>query len=585
METIKTGVLVIGGGGAAARAAFEARKSGAEVMLVTKGSFGAIGTRGAGATSSGFSPTGVFATPGWSGSLTQIETRAANMIVAPLERSYENILQAGLGMADPRLVRIIVEEAVANRNALLEIGAVFGEYGMRSHGVPIMAALVSQLRKTGVAIRERTMIFSLLIENGECLGAAGIEENSGDTVLIQAGATVLGTGGDSNLFMLNLNPSCNTGDGYVLGYEAGAELINLEFKQIFLGSIFPTRNMLTQALPPYVKLTNSRHEEFLQDYLPQGVSAQECLAQRQMHNPFSTRDKLSRYLDFAIIGEVKAGRGTEHSGIYLDRSDTRNPPLAKPISEYWQYRGIDFSRPVEVGICHHCSLGGFRINENAETTVPRLFAAGETAAGPHGADRMGGHMLLASQVFGARAGKKGATYARDRKVASIDKKTLAAAEERIAALRQREGNQTALEAKKFLQESAYFNLLTIRSKESLERFLDDVRKIKEGALPHRPSWIPNQVRNGDVSTKSAQALVEALELQNLLLLAEIEAKVCLARTESRGPHYREDFPFEDDNQWLKSITVKKANGSPRLDTIALDPAWRSKGDEKMGYWG
>jgi len=356
MQTTKTGVAVIGGGGAAARAAFEARKTGAEVTLITKGSFGAIGTRGAGATSSGFSASGVFATPGWSGRLSQIETKVAHMVAAPLEQSYSNIVQAGLGMTDPKLARIMVEDAVDTRKTLIELGATFGEYGLRSHGVPIMAALVSQVKKNGINILERTMVAGLLVEEGECLGAVGIDENSGETILIQAGAVIMATGGDSNLFMLNLNPNCNTGDGYALGYESGAELMNLEFKQIFLGTVYPTRNMLTQTLPPKVKLTNAKHEEFLQNYLPQGASQEDCLAQRNSHNPFSSRDRLSRYVDFAIIGELKAGRGTRHQGLYLDRSDQQNAPLARPAAEFWAYKGIDFSQPVEASICHHCSL-------------------------------------------------------------------------------------------------------------------------------------------------------------------------------------------------------------------------------------
>jgi succinate dehydrogenase/fumarate reductase flavoprotein subunit len=296
------------------------------------------------------------------------------------------------------------------------------------------------------------------------------------------------------------------------------------------------------------------------------------LAQRNSHNPFSSRDKLSRYVDFAIIGELKAGRGTHHQGIYLDRSDPQNPPLAKPAAEFWAYRGIDFGRPVEASICHHCSLGGFRIDENAETTVAGLFAAGEVAAGPHGADRMGGHMLLASQVFGARAGKNAAARASRMKPLDLDTKVSRPAEERIESLRQRRGKQSPAELKNILQRAAYFDLLTIRSQESLTRFLSEVKRIKEDLCP-------------DMAVNTAQSLIEGLELQNLLTLAELEAGVCLARTESRGPHFRTDFPQQDDQRWLKSITAAKVNDKLQIKTISLDPTWKSEGDEKMGYWG
>jgi succinate dehydrogenase/fumarate reductase flavoprotein subunit len=348
--------------------------------------------------------------------------------------------------------------------------------------------------------------------------------------------------------------------------------MNLEFKQIFLGTVYPTKNMLIMPLPPYTKLTNASGEEFLNSYLPEGVSLEDCLAQRHSHNPFSTRDTLSKYVDIAIIGEVKAGRATSYNGIYLDRSDPRVPPLQTERREFWDYRGIDWGKPVEVGVCHHCSLGGFRIDENAQTTMLRLYAAGETAAGPHGADRMGGHMLLATQVFGARAGKHGATYARNQGTPDIDNKVLRAAEERINALRNKKGKRKPAEVKRVLQQSAYYDLLVVKSKESLTKFLNEVKGIQEDLVPH-------------LSAANPQELVEALELQNLLLLAEVEANVCLERTESRGPHYREDFPRQNDKDWLKSITVKNVNGKPQVGTIALDPNWKSRGDEKVKGWG
>jgi fumarate reductase (CoM/CoB) subunit A len=564
---------VVGGGGAAARAALEARLAGAEVVLATKGSLGAIGTRGAGATSSAMSEISVFATPGWTGPLLGSERLYAAKFYLPKEQAFASVIQIGLGMADPRLASILVEDAGETRQSLIEWGTSFGEAGIRSHGVPIIEALVRRIRKTGVRTLERMMIESLVVQDGECLGAIGIDEISGDSVMIRAGATVIGTGGDANLFMLNLNPPCNTGDGYAIGYEAGAELMNMEFKQVFLGTLYPTKNMLLQAVSPHVKLTNGKGEGFLQDYLPPGVSAEECLAQRQMHNPFSTRDALSRYVDIAIMAEVRGGRGTTHYGVYADRRDPRIPPISTERKEFWLYRGIDFSTDViELGVCHHCSLGGFRIDENGETTLPHLYAAGEAAAGPHGADRMGGHMLLASQVFGARAGRHGAAYAKGRKHPEIDSSITRDYAGRIEALQAKKGSQKPQELKRRLQESAYYNLLVTRSTGSLTRFLEDVSNIYDET-------------NSRLSVDDPQELRDALELRNLLVLAEVEARACLERTESRGPHYREDFPEQDDKKWLRSITAKKVDGALQLDTVALDPGWRSKDEERVRSWG
>jgi fumarate reductase (CoM/CoB) subunit A len=572
MQIVKTDVLVIGGGGAAARAAVEARRAGASVILATKGKFSAIGTRGAGATASGASPYSVFASPGWTGKLSERETQLKYMAAPDPDSAYKNIIQAGLGMADPELVKVLIEKAAAARKTLLSWGVTFDELGIRSHGVPIMASLAIQIRKTDIAVRNSTMIVRLLVKNNECAGAIAVDELTGDFFIIKSTATVLATGGDSNLFMLNLNPPDNTGDGYVLGYDAGAALMNLEFKQIFPCTVYPTRNMLTQPFPPYIRLTNSRGEEFLGSYLPPGASVNDCLAQRNMHNPFSTRDKLSRFVDFAVLGELKANRGTAHHGVYLDRTDPRIPPIAPLINGYWIYKGIDFTNPVEIGICHHCSLGGLKIDKKAETSVHRLFAAGETAAGPHGADRMGGHMLLASQVFGAIAGRQGAAYGKKGTGPDIDQADIRQFEQEINSLKAGHGTENPHMVKKKLQELAYFNLLVIRSRNKLDRFRETVHDMQQTVLP-------------GLAVRNPGELIEAMELRNLLTLADMEARVCIERAESRGPHYREDFPEQDDARWLKNIILHKSGDNAVVEAISIDPKWQDHGDDSIGYWG
>jgi fumarate reductase (CoM/CoB) subunit A len=571
MQVVKTDILVIGGGGAAARAALTACKTGAKVILATKGAFGAVGTRGAGATASGFSAVGVYATPGWTGAVSAVEKHAAAMILAPVERAYENIIQTGLGMAEPRLVRILVEDAVANRRELIELGATFGEVGMRAHGVPIMAALVSQIKKSSINIMDRTMIADLVVKENECLGAVALHELSGEVTVIQAQATVIGAGGDADLFMLNLNPPGNAGDSYTLGYRAGAELTNLEFKQIFLGTVHPTRNMLTGTLPPGAKLLNADGQEFVHLHIPAGATVAECYAQRNSHNPFSTRDALSRYVDAAIVNEVRNGHGTRYHGVYLDRSDPAITALSGPANEYWDYRGIDFSRPVHAGVCHHCSLGGLRIDENAQTSVKHLYAAGEAAAGPHGADRMGGHMLLASQVFGARAGKHGATYALAHKADTLEASFYQKSLDNLESNRRRQGQQKVSELTAALKKAAYFDLLVIRSRATIGNFLKAVSSIE------------NQM--ADIAVTNPKEMNEAVELGNLLLLARLESAACLAREESRGGHYRQDFPAQNDKEWSKCVTLKQVNGQIKTGSYVPDQSWQNQGDEKIGYWG
>jgi succinate dehydrogenase/fumarate reductase flavoprotein subunit len=154
----------------------------------------------------------------------------------------------------------------------------------------------------------------------------------------------------------------------------------------------------------------------------------------------------------------------------------------------------------------------------------------------------------------------------------VDSTIIKRAEEQINTVRNMRGNHNPAELKKKLQQLAYFNLLLIRNKDKLSRFLRDVESLS------------NEFRAG-VSVTRPQDLIDALELRNLLSLAEIEANVCMERTESRGPHYREDFPLQDDANWLKSITAKKIDGRLRLGTVALHLGWQSLGDEKVKDWG
>jgi len=566
---LSTDVLVIGGGGAAARAAYEADAMGADVILAVKGDFGAVGTRGSGSTGGAISPFGVFATPGWTGNVTKGEIPMKMMIGAAVETAYKNILQVGLGMADPKLAQVLVTEAVDTRKKMLELGCDFGEYGVRSHGIPIMATFGSILRRSNVKILERTMVFRLIVENGECAGAYCVNEMTGEEFVIKAGAVIMATGGDANLFLENLGSPCNSGDGYTMGYEAGAALTNMEFKQIFLGTMSPNKNMLIRPLPKYAHLFNKDGEEFLEKYLPDGATVEECLAQRNAHNPFSTRDALSRFVDIAIQNEVKDGRGTEHNAVYLDLTDSRNPLPDLPRREFYEYRGVDFSKPIEVGVNQHCSLGGFIIDENAETTVPNLFAAGECAAGPHGADRIGGCMLLASQVFGAKAGKVAAERAMGKKRAELSANSLDEIKCLISGTPS--GDIDPMEARKELQTAAYYDVLVVRNAAGLENFLGKVASI-EAAVAAGIDW----------STPAKKLL--ALELKNMLTLANIEALACMERKESRGPHYRSDYPMQDDSAWVKNVRIQKVAGKPFVDTFSFNEEWVNIGDKKLGYW-
>jgi fumarate reductase (CoM/CoB) subunit A len=556
-EIAEADVLVVGGGAAAQRAAIEAYRAGARVALAVNGQLGCIGVRGSGATASGTATD-----------------RRGFWPVAPsggiLETGFDDIIQLGLGMADPSLTQILVDEAPAARRALERLGVLFRDrrvFGL----VPTLAAAI---RQTDCQLYENTMVTSLLTRDGACEGAVGIREESGQPIAFQSGAVILGTGGAAQLFKHHVHPPGVAGDGYAMGYRAGAELLNLEFLQIFLGTVFPTvNNIANWVWGQDCKVYNAGGQTFLDNYLPAGASLAEAMMQAVQHSPFSTRDSLSRYLFIGLMKEVMAGRGTVRDGIHMDLTSPRvHPPDERDV--WLRYRGIEWDRePFEIVVSAMASNGGFRIDRHGETTVPGLYAVGECAAGSHGADRHGGNMMSACQVFGARAGRHAAKQATGAKRPPLPKETLAAAQARIDALKAAHGRFKPREIREELQQAAWQDLLVVRTEAGLNRFLQTVATLREEKLP-------------DISVEGKKELVEALELQSLLLYGEMLGKAALMRTESRGGHYREDYPQRDDAHWLKSIVVKNVDGRMVHDTVALHAGWKNRpGDMGGDWWG
>ncbi|TAK29358.1 MAG: FAD-binding protein, partial [Chloroflexota bacterium] len=398
IEIIDTDVLVVGGGGAGARAALEANEAGAKVTLAVKGDFGIMGSRGSGTSGGGLTNMFIyFAVPGGK--------------VAPGKEAdliFERIIQAGHGLANRRLSRILVDEAIQARAKLEKWGVVLNMMPFAGGKVAKMLApmpgLADVIRGAGdIRVRERMTVTDLLVRDGACIGAIGVDEGNGELCLFRAAATILATGGAGQLFMHCFHPSCDTGDGHAMAYEAGAELINMEYLQLVIGMVYPTICLLPHGnWGLYPRVRNGTGEEFIHKYLPKGVTVEDCLKPKPQHSVFSTRDA-SQYLEMAFVKETREGRANEHNALYLEPINPNTVPR-------WQFerlsnRGMDWSKEVEINVACHCFNGGLRIDENAQTSVPGLYAVGETAAGPWGADRLGGLMHAFSHVFGVRAGK------------------------------------------------------------------------------------------------------------------------------------------------------------------------------------
>lgn len=394
-------VLVVGGGAAGSCAAAAALARGAHVCLAVKGYYAQVGMRGAGASACGNTEHGLPRLPNIPGIMYQPE------------QMVEHAIKAGLGMADRKLVYLLAEKADDTRKELDDWGCVFSTFGAAGLGFPFVRAVEKKIRSEAVVL-ENTMIYDLLIRDGECIGAQGID-NRGNIVVIHAKAVILAAGGDAQLFSHNVHPSCCTGDGYAMALRAGAPLVNMEFMQIFTATVFPTRNLVhTWRAEQLEHLFNRDSQYFLEDYLPPGISADSCRKENIRHAPFSTRDAASRYLAVGIVKEILAGRGTKHGGVYLDLHHSSH--VIKPaVLEFLRYKGVEPEKsPLEITMAHQCSNGGMVVDGNAMTSIPGLFGAGEAITGTHGADRIGGNMLAQCAVFGRIAGIEAAKFAVDR---------------------------------------------------------------------------------------------------------------------------------------------------------------------------
>ena len=578
LGSLKTDVLVVGGGGAACRAALEANMAGAKVILAVKGSFAGIGVRGSGSTAGGVSDRGGPAYPGIVG-IQGFDAKNASPLTP--EQDFANIIQLGLGMTDRKLAMVLSEQAYEVMRPL--VGDWSGEilprqWGIKSHGIPIMFGLTRMIRQSSVEVMENTMVVDLLLEDGRVAGAMAIDEESGELRIIKAGAVILGTGGKGNLFKHSLTSACTTGDGYAMAYRAGAELMNLEFKQVFPGIIYPTINHFSAwFFVPYVKIKNALGEEYIHKYLPDGISLEDVYKQRGMHGPFSARDSASRYFDVATVIETKEGRANEHDALYVDLTDPRVvDPLVKPRHKYFYYRGIRYlEEPIEFNICFHCSNGGVVIADNAESCVKGLYATGETAAGPHGANRMAGHMLTASQVFGRIAGIQAARETMGKKFPEPRETTIKQVAAYVDELGKMRNSEKPVMVKKDLQKLAWETMLVHVNESLLNRCQREIVDIRERRLPN-------------MNVESTQDLIDALELRNLVLVGEILAKTVQMRKESRGDHYREDYPDRDDDSWAKVIKVKQKDGKIQSWTEVIDPDWKKSerpGDMQGMRWG
>jgi len=528
-ETHEHDVLIIGAGGAGLRAALGALAQGARVGVVCKSLLGKAHT--------------VMAEGGIAAAMANVDS------ADDWRTHFRDTMRGGKMLNSWRMAQIHAQEAPERVRELEQWGALFdrtqdGQILQRAFGghtfrrlchvgdrtgLEMLRTLQDRGVQLGIDVYMECTIGRLLKDGDRIAGAFGYWREQGRFVVFRAKSIVMATGGIGKAWRITSNSWEYTGDGMALAYAAGAELMDMEFVQFHpTGMVWPPGVqgiLVTEAVRGEGGiLRNKLGQRFMETYDPKKME-------------LSTRDVVAR----AIYTEVREGRGTEHGGAYLDISQKPADYVRKKLpSMYHQFKelaDVDITKgPMEVGPTCHYMMGGIRVDaETAKSTAPGLFAAGEAAAGLHGANRLGGNSLSDLLVFGRRAGLAAAEHAKQVPSALIDSAQMEEAEREMLAPFGRKDGESPYTIHRDLQEIMQNLVGIFRNKEDLTHALEELEKLKErserlsveGSRLFNPGWHL------------------ALDLKAMLTVSEAVALSALAREESRGAHSRIDHPGLD----------------------------------------
>jgi succinate dehydrogenase / fumarate reductase, flavoprotein subunit len=586
-ETFEHDVLVIGAGGAGLRAAIEASAAGVRVGLVCKSLLGKAHT--------------VMAEGGIAAALANVDERDNWKV------HFADTMRGGQYVNQWRMAELHAKEAPDRVRELEAWGAVFDrtkdgrilqrhfgghKYPRLAHvgdrtGLEMIRTLQDHGVHRGIDVYMEHTILSLLKDGDRVVGAFGYERERGPFKIFRAKAVVLATGGIGRAYKITSNSWEYTGDGHTLAYDAGADLIDMEFVQFHpTGMVWPPSVMgilVTEGVRGEGGiLTNKEGRRFMFDAIPENYRAQTadneeegwryCQGAKDARRPpeLLTRDHVSR----CIVREIKEGRGSSHGGVYLDISWIKQklPNAAEHIkrklpSMYHQFKqlaDIDITeQPMEVGPTTHYVMGGVHVDSDTQMSrVPGLFAAGECAAGINGANRLGGNSLSDLLVFGKRAGEFAAKFAKENSLGNIDRPQAEqienVAREALAPF-DRSSSESPYQVQKDLQDTMQDLVGIVRNESEMREALGKIDGFKKRA--EKTAVSGNREYNPGWHT--------ALDLNNLLTVSEAITRGALERKESRGAQFRDDYPDKDD-QFAKVNTMisKAADGSMQ---IRLEP--------------
>jgi len=547
-ETHEHDVLIIGAGGAGLRAAIEALASGARVAVVCKSLLGKAHT--------------VMAEGGLAAAMANVD-RADDW-----RTHFRDTMRGGKLLSNWRMAQLHAQEAPDRVRELEQWGALFdrttdGEILQRAFGGHTFKRLCHVGDRTGLemirTLQDRGVelgfdvfmectITRLLKDGDRIAGAFAYWRNSGNFVVFKANSVVMATGGIGKSWKITSNSWECTGDGMALAYEAGSELLDMEFVQFHpTGMVWPPGVqgiLVTEAVRGEGGiLRNKNGERFMEKYDPKRLE-------------LSTRDVVSR----SIYTEVKEGRGSPHGGAFLDISHKPSDYVKRKLpSMYHQFKelaDVDITKsPMEVGPTCHYVMGGIRVNaETGASSLPGLFAAGEVAAGLHGANRLGGNSLSDLLVFGRRAGLAAGEYARKSSSPVIDSVQIEEAVHQVLAPFGHSEGESPYAIHHELQEVMQNLVGIFRTDADLRCALTELDKLKERAKKMRAEG--SRVFNPGWHL--------CFDVQSMLTLSEACTRAALARRETRGAHSRLDFPKTDD-EWGRKNQVIVHKG----DTMCL----------------
>jgi succinate dehydrogenase / fumarate reductase flavoprotein subunit len=548
-------VLIVGAGGAGLRAAIEALAQGVRVGVVCKSLLGKAHT--------------VMAEGGIAAAMANVDTSD------DWRAHFRDTMRGGKFLNNWRMAQLHAQEAPERVRELEQWGALFdrtesGDILQRAFGghtykrlchvgdrtgLEMIRTLQDRGVHMGIDVYMECTITRLLKDGDRVAGAFGYWREQGRFVVFRAKSVILCTGGIGKAWKITSNSWEYTGDGMALAYDAGADLMDMEFVQFHpTGMVWPPGVqgiLVTEAVRGEGGvLRNKDGERFMERYDPKKLD-------------LSTRDVVAR----SIYTEVREGRGTEHGGAFLDIShkpaDYVRRKLPSMYHQFLELADVDITKgPMEVGPTCHYMMGGIRVDaETAQASIPGLFAAGEAAVGLHGANRLGGNSLSDLLVFGRRAGLAAANHAKGSELPTIDSSQIGEAAQQMLAPFERQDGDSSYVIHDDLQSVMQSLVGIFRDEQDLRRALLELDELKaraarvrvEGSRLFNPGWHL------------------AWDLHSMLTVAEAVTRSALTRRESRGAHSRIDYPDLDD-AWGKkhNVVVKKAGTMTLIETPVLE---------------